>query len=516
MNVKADPSVKSAFSFRRNSVSLVLSFLLISFGSYSQETTKILLEKADKWEYNKAIAPDIQRIIGNVVLSHDSTVLYCDSAYLNENKNNVLAYGNVHIRVSDTLNIYGDSLKYEGDTKIAHIKSNVKLIDRQTVLTTDTLVYSRKTRIAQYDYWGKIVNDKNILVSKHGYYYTDTKEFFYKEKVILINPEYLMHSDSLMYNTVTEVAYFFGPSNIKGKEDSIYCENGWYNTRLNVARFRKNGKIFHGDQYLTGDSMYYERYTGYGQVFRNAVLVDTAKNIILEGQYGEVRRKQGFAFMTGRAVAIMIDKKDSLFMHSDTIWSTFDTGQNLNNVLAYYKVKFYRKDLQGLCDSMVYHGSDSTMTMYHDPVLWAEKNQLTADSIILAIRNGRADSMVLYYSAFIISRDDTDKFNQVKGRVMVGYFNSKNEIYKIRVLGNAETIYFVREEDRNLIGINKAVASDMLIYLEKNELSTITYITEPVASLSPEKDVSVYDLKLKGFHLITGRRPASKEDIFTW
>ena len=508
--------MKIRSSFSLYSFLSLLAYLFLPVNSFSQETTKILLEKADKWEYNKAIAPDIQRIIGNVVLSHDSTVLYCDSAWLNENKNNVIAFGHVHIRVSDTLNIYGDSLKYEGDTKVAHIKSNVKLIDKETVLTTDTLVYNRKTRIAQYDYWGKIVNDKNILVSKHGYYYTDTKEFFYKEKVILINPEYLVHSDSLMYNTMTEITYFFGPSNIKGKEDSIYCENGWYDTRLNVARFRKRGKIFHGDQYLTGDSMYYERNTGYGQVFRNAVLVDTAKNIILNGDYGEIRRKQGFAFMTGRAVATMVDKKDSLFMHSDTIWSTFDTGQNIKNVLAYYKVKFYRKDLQGLCDSIVYHGSDSAMTMYHDPVLWSEKNQLTSDSIMLAIRNSRADSMVLYNSAFIISKDDSDKYNQVKGRVMVGYFNSKNEIYKIRVLGNAETIYFVREEDRSLIGINRAMASYMLIYLEKNQLSTITYIEQPVASLSPEKDITVYDLKLKGFRWITGRRPACREDIFTW
>ena len=508
--------MKIRFTFSIFSFLPLLVIIISPVPSFPQEITRILLEKADKWEYNRAIAPDIQRIIGNVVLSHDSTILYCDSAYLNENKNNVIAFGNVHIRVSDTLNIYGDSLKYDGNTKVAHIKSNVKLIDKETILTTDTLVYNRITRIAQYDYWGKIVNDRNVLVSRHGYYYTDTKEFFYKEKVILTNPEYLMHSDSLMYNTVTEVAYFFGPSNIKGKEDSIYCENGWYDTRLNVARFRKKGKIFHGDQYLTGDSMYYERYTGYGQVFRNAVLVDTAKNIILKGQYGEIQRKAGFAYMTGKAVAIMVDKRDSLYLHSDTIRATFDTGRNFKDVFAYYKVKFFRRDLQGLCDSMAYHGSDSSMTMYHDPVLWSEKNQLTSDSIMLSIRNGQADSMVLFNSAFIISKEDSDKFNQIKGRVMVGYFNSNNEIYKIRVLGNAETIYFVREEDKTLIGINKAMASDMLIYMEKNELNTITYIGQPVASLNPEKDVSVYDLKLKGFHWITGRRPEKKEDIFTW
>jgi lipopolysaccharide export system protein LptA len=355
-----------------------------------------------------------------------------------------------------------------------------------------------------------------VLVSKHGYYYTDRKEFFFKEKVILMNPDYVMRSDTLMYHTVTEVSYFFGPSNIKGSEDSIYCENGWYDTRSDVARFREKAKIFHNDQWLTGDSMYYEKHTGFGQVFRHALLVDTVKDIMLEGNYGEVRRNRGYAFMTDSAVAVIIDKKDSLFLHSDTIHATFDKEkeeENIKNVFCFYKVKFFRPDLQGMCDSLVYHGADSSMLMYHDPVIWSEKNQITGDSIRMTMRKGEADSMVIYNTAFIVSQDDTNKFNQVKGRDMIGYFH-QNEIYKIRVLGNAESLYYAREEDKSLIGINKAVASDMLIYLENNQISTITYITEPFATLYPEKDISPYDLKLKGFIWIEGKRPLTKEGIF--
>jgi lipopolysaccharide export system protein LptA len=501
---------------------IILSFflhllfsILFSTSSYSQETTKILLDKADSWKYSKEIGKDIQRIIGNVVMHHDSAYLYCDSAYLNEVDNSVIAYGNVHIKLSDTLNLYGDSLRYDGNTKVARVNSNVKLIDNETVLTTDTLVYYRTLQIAQYDYWGKIVNDDNILVSKHGYYFTEKKEFFFKHKVILINPEYTMHSDTLMYNTVTKTAYFYGPSDIKSKEDSIWCENGWYDTRLDNARFRERAIIFHNEQTLTGDSMYYERRPGYGQVFNNAVLIDTLKDIILKGNYGEIHRDIGLAFMTQRALAVVVDRTDSLFMHSDTIKATFDSAQNINNIFFYYKTKFYRRDLQGMCDSMTYHGSDSTITMYEEPVIWSEKNQLTADSITLTIRNGQIDSLVLYTNAFIASEDDTNKYNQVKGRDMVGYIKN-NELYKIRVLGNAETIYYVREEDRTLIGINKAMASDMMIFLEKKEVKTITYIDRPIATLYPEKDISPFDLKLKGFKWIPGRRPLTKSDIFSW
>jgi len=489
--------------------------LLLLQRGFSQGTTKILLEKADTWAYNADLGKDIQRIIGNVILSHDSTILYCDSAYLNEVLNNVVAFGNVHIKVSDTLNLFSDSLKYDGNTRIARMKSNVRLIDNETLLTTDTLMYNRSTQVAQYDDWGKIRNKQNNLVSKHGFYHTDNKEFLFKEKVILMNPNYIMHSDTLLYNTVTETSFFLGPSNIKGKEDSIYCENGWYDTRTDKARFRKNAEIYHTSQILTGDSIYYERQSGFGQVFRHAVLRDTLKDILLCGNYGEIRRLAGKAFMTDSALAVMIEKKDSLFIHSDTLHATFDTADNIRNIFAYYKVKFFRKDLQGKCDSLVYHGVDSVMMMYHEPVMWSEKNQLTGDSISLAIHNSEADSMVMYTTAFIISKDDTNKFNQVKGRDMIAYFKN-NEIHKIKVLGNSETIYYMREEDHSLIGINKVMASDMLIFLEKNEVKSLTYIDQPKATLYPEKDISPYDLKLKGFQWSEEKRPMKKEDIFHW
>jgi lipopolysaccharide export system protein LptA len=497
------------------SVIYLLSSILYPPSSYSQETTKILLDRADSWKYDKKIGRDVQRIIGNVVMHHDSAFLYCDSAYLNEVENSVLAYGNVHVKLSDTLNLFGDSLRYDGNTKIARVKSNVKLIDNETVLTTDTLVYFRLRQIAQYDYWGKIVNEENILVSKHGYYFTDKKEFFFKQKVILINPDYLMHSDTLMYNTVTKRVYFYGPSDIKSKEDSIYCENGWYDTRMDISQFRERAIIFHNEQSLTGDSMYYERKTGYGQAFINAVLVDTLKDIILTGNYGEIQRYKGFAFMTDSAMATAIDNEDSLFMHSDTIRATFDSAQNINDIFFFHKTKFYRRDLQGMCDSMTYHGSDSTIIMYKEPVIWSDQNQLTGDSIALTIRNGQVDSLVLYSNAFIVSEDDTNKYNQVKGRDIVGYIRN-NELYKIRVLGNAETIYYVREEDRTMIGINKAISSDLLLFLENKQVKTITYIERPVATLFPEKDISPYDLKLKGFKWIPDKRPLSKSDIFFW
>ncbi|MFH1295719.1 MAG: OstA-like protein [Bacteroidota bacterium] len=503
----------------------ILVFLIIPISGIwpsgdlaAQETTKIILERADTWEYNEAIGPDIQRIKGHVVLRHDTGYLFCDSAYLNDVENVVMAYGNVHIKASDTLNLYGDSLQYNGYTKIAKVWGNVKLIDNQTILTTDSLNFNRRTQVAWYDNWGKIVSDDNCLVSKYGYYYTSDKEFFFKEKVILVNPDYTMNSDTLMYQTVTEIAYFFGPSTIVSKDnvDSIYCIDGWYDTQKDISRFRRGARIYHAAQLLTGDTLYYERVNGFGQAFYNAMLLDTIQNIAITGNYGELKRKQGVGFMTQHATGILIEGNDSLFMHGDTIKAYFEPEedqQQIRVMLAFYKVRFFRKDLQGACDSLVYHRSDSTIFLYHDPVIWSGKNQITADTITLTIRNGELDSMVMYKSAFIISQDDTNKFNQIKGKDMIAYF-VKNELYKIIVIGNSETVYFAREEDRTMIGINKLYASDMLIFVKGNDIQTITYIDKPSGILYPENEISPYDLKLKNFRWREDQRPKTKEEIY--
>lgn len=497
---------------------LTLAGLFFTVPASSQntgDTTKIKLETADAWQYSKAIHAEGPRIIGNVILSHDSAYLFCDSAWLNEVDNKVIAYGNVRVKLSDTLNLYSDSLRYDGNTKIARARSNVKLIDNQTILTTDTLVYNRNTQIAQYDYWGKIVNDKNILVSHYGYYYTHLKEFFFKEKVILINPDYTMNSDTLRYNTVTETAFFHGPTIIVSKDgtDSIYCEKGWYNTQYDYARFRDRARIYHEESFLTGDSLYYNRKTGFGLAFGNALLLDTLQNIMIMGNYGEIHRENGYAFMTNRALAVMVEKTDSLFLHADTVKALFDSAQNISKVFSFYKVKFFRSDIQGMCDSLVYLGADSSLTMYYDPVIWSDENQLTSDSIRLTMRNGEADSLKMFGSAFMISKDDTNKYNQIKGRNILAKFMN-NDLYKVNVIGNAQTIYYAREEDKSLIGINVAVSSEMLIFLENNELVSITYIDKPEAHLKPEKTVPENERKLKGFRWEEENRPMKKEDIF--
>lgn len=497
----------------------ILVFLLIVlFPSVllAQQARKIRLVQADVMTYDKRLGPDIQRIKGNAVFEHDGAYLYCDSAHLNNASNSMKAYSRVHIKSSDTLNLYGDSIYYSGETRIAEVFDHVKLIDKQTTLTTDKLIFDRNTGIAFYLTGGHIVNGRNTLDSKRGYYHTNTKDFFFRDDVVLINPDYVMNCDTLRYNTQSKISWFRGPTTIKGKDTDIYAENGWYNTLTDIAEFNENARVKNGDQELTGDSLYYERKNGYGQAFRNVVVTDTVQDIVVFGQYALYEKALGYTMITQRPEALFIEKGDTLFMHSDTMRATFDSAQKTKEVFAYYHVKFYRSDLQGLADSLVYAFRDSTMRLLGLPVLWTDENQLTADSIHVSTANKKVKNLYLYSAAFIVSKDTLGTgYNQIKGRNMTGYFKD-NALVLMNVIGNSETIYYVREEDGTLTGINKAFSSNMSIRLNDRKIKNIVYIEKPTAVLHPEGELPAAELLLKNFKWLGDRRPGKREDIFTW
>ncbi|MCF8369639.1 MAG: hypothetical protein K9G76_11420 [Bacteroidales bacterium] len=496
----------------------VIILLLINLTIFSQKPTKVKLIKANDLKYDKKLGEKVQRLIGQVILKHDSTYLYCDSAYLYELDNSFDGFGNVRIKASDTLNIYSDFLNYNGNTKIAELKNNVRLIDSRATLYTNHLWYNRSTEVSYYLSGGKIVDSTNTLTSKKGYYYTQFKEAFFKDSVVLVNPKYHMLTDTMQYHTETEISYFLGPTTITSKDNLIYCENGWYDTRRDKSQFNKNAFFISKEQKLVGDSLYYDRKLDFGQAFRNVILTDTVQDMQIYGQYGEFQKRKGYSFVTDSAMVVMIDKKDSLFMHADTLYIIFDSLQNVKFLNAYYHTKFFRKDLQGMCDSLVYSFGDSTIFLYTEPVLWSDQNQLTADSIWIAMVNKKIDSLAMINSSFIISMDDTiskSTFNQVKGKSMVGHFRD-NKMVKVQIFGNAESVFYVREENGGLMGINKTSSSDMNIYLKDNEVQIITPIKSVDAHMYPPDGMPSEERKLKNFIWMEGRRPLSKKDIFIW
>ncbi len=502
---------------------LFLTGLVISSVSLSQDvvpqkkkTRRIEILHADLWEVDEKIDKDLQQLEGNVVLRHNDVNMSCDSAYYYPNKNQVKAFGKIHIEQGDTLHLYGDYLFYDGAIEFAFVEGNVELIDKETHLYTSAVTYDFNIEVANYNHRGRIINGNNILSSIIGIYYVSRDLFHFKDSVKIVNPDYVMTADTMDYNTESETALFTGPSELTGDSLYMYCERGWYDTKNNITSIWKNALIDNKQQVVRGDSLYYEQNIGFGESFGNMSITDTTDNIVVRGDYAWYYKEPERFLVTDSAMFIQVSNSDSLFLHADTISAvtvisdSSVTGYRLMS--AYYSCRIFSKDLQAKCDSLSYSFQDSVIRLYVNPVLWSEENQLTSDSMAIFTKNREADRMELYNSAFITSQVDTMRFNQIKGRSLTGYFKD-NELYKINITGNGESIYYLIDNDE-ITGVNKAKSSNIEILVDNGTITEINEDKEPEGVIDPPSVAPNDNPRLEGFNWFDNLRPKKIADIF--
>jgi lipopolysaccharide export system protein LptA len=557
----------------------LLSFLFcMSFATYAQQKNTIHVIHANSLEYDKRLGEGAERLIGNVVLADDSTTLYSDSTYSFPD-NSFRAFGHVHMSRKDSVDLYGDSLHYSGITRVAEVfGKTIKCLRKGMTLTTKHLIYDIHAHALNYWDGGTIVDSNNTLTSVIGIYNTGEKMCYFKEHVVLVNPKYVIRCDTMLYAPGSRIAIFRGPTRITSKTNFMYCEKGYYNTKDNYCQFWQKPYILNkkGDS-LSGEQIYYDRNKDYGQVMDNVSLVDTTDNIILKGDYAEYNGADETMLTTCKALLLQVYNKDTLHLHADTLFGKNISMSDTNKtgkpklMLAYHHVKFFKKDLSGKCDSLTYDEKDSIMRMFYSPILWSDENQLTADSMRLHFKNKKMDVLNMRGHSFIASKDtlasklmkedslasaenakdtalvsdsvthsrhdslskdsshthhdsldvnriahggDTLQFNQVKGKNMKGYFKD-NKMYKVNVLGNGQTIYYVyTDNNESILGVNRADCSNMTMYITNNKISSITFLQKPDATLFPMKQVKQADFLLGGFHWYESQRPRTINDIF--
>ncbi|MBE0641255.1 MAG: hypothetical protein IH599_04415, partial [Bacteroidales bacterium] len=240
----------------RGRIFTVLVLLFMSIQPLTAQRKRVELVQADVMSYDKARG-NVRVVNGNVIFEHEGSLLYCDSALFDETANFVQAFGAVRIRMNDSVSVFGDQLEYDGLTRIADLTGNARLVDNTTTLETPTLRYDRNTHTGTYTQGGVINDRRNRLTSRRGTYFSPDNQFFFRDSVKLHNPDYDMSSDTLHYNTGSEVAQFYGNTVIRSEENTIFCREGWYDTRNDLASFSERASILMEDRVLYGDSIYY-------------------------------------------------------------------------------------------------------------------------------------------------------------------------------------------------------------------------------------------------------------------
>jgi len=493
---------------------IAIFIVLLTSNAFGQsKVQEIELLHADKFTVDQYTPKGANKLKGHVRLKHQDALMFCDSALLFDN-NSVKAEGNVRIVENDLLTLVGDSLFYDGNTKIAKFRSNVIIDNGSSTLKTDFLDYNRETKVGAYYNGGEIDSKQEgiHLTSKRGQYFTESRVFHYKTDVVMKHPDYTIMTDTMHYSSDREKTWFFGPTNIEFDNRKIYCEFGWFDQLANEAHFVGNAEILSSGQILRGDTIEYDETKQIGVSKCNVVLIDTGQKFEVNGDYAIYYEADSISYVTDNMLMKQDMSGDTFFLVADTLHSYVDSLTHDRIIRTYHRTRFFKNDMQGQCDSLIYQTKDSIIYLYTDPIIWSENNQITADSIRLTMSKGTMDKMYMNQRAFIISHEDSIFYNQIKGLDMIGYFQGAS-LNRVDVFGNGQTVYYPREEDQTLIGVNETKCSNMTIKIDSNRIQSISFYDRPTATITPSDDMPVGGAKLDNFRWRISERPGSVEDL---
>ncbi len=494
--------------------SFLILLFLISTTLFAQKAEKIVVEYSEFLDVNQTEVPDAVLVYGNVRVAHDGILMYCNKAYWFQKENYIKAFGNIRMVQGDTITLTSTYAEYNGENKLAYANGNVVMTSPSSNLRTETLYFDRNTQQASYKTGGTITDKENVLKSQSGVYLVQQKMYQFRNAVTITNPKYVIKTNHLDYYENSGHAYLFGPSTITSKENYIYTEKGFYNTKLNKAHFVKNSYIKYNNRLIQGDSLYYDRNIEFASATRNVKVTDSINKSIVKGHYGEVYRLKDSLMMTKRAVAMTLVDQDTLYVHGTKLIITGKPEERI--VRAFKNVRFYKTDMSGKCDSL--HSSEKLglTKLIGRPVMWNQENQMTGDvmHLISNKETEKLDSLKVLNNTFLIAKDTLGTgYNQIKGQNLYGKFRD-NKLYEVDIVKNTEVIYYMRNDEDELVGIDKSKSSQINMTLIDNQIETLTFFQRAEGIMYPETELPENARKLRGFIWRGDERIRSKDDIF--
>lgn len=494
---------------------------------------RVFLERAN--ELRKERYDSFQIVVGDVMFRQGDMFMYCDSAHFYENPGAIQAFGNVRMEQGDTLFVFADRLDYSDTTELAVLYADpgnkVRLINRDVTLTTDIFNYDLAIELGFYEVGGTLTDKNNRLKSWYGEYSPATKDALFKDQVVLHSLREKdtldIYTEEMLYNTDTRIAVLDTVSTIVSADGTIHTSNGAYNTDTQKADlFDRSLVVAKNGNTLTGDTLYYNQQTGFGEAFGNIELTDTANKVILNGDYGLYFELNDSARVTGRALAREYSQKDTLYLHADTI-RTFrkivpehfidDTvkveADTTHYLIAEPRVRFYRIDLQGICDSLTAVQRDSMLWMHNHPVVWNGERQIFGNVIQVHFKDSVADWAKLPEFGFMAEWIDENFFNQLTGKEMIAYFQDR-DLRHLDVSGNVQAIMLPMENDSTYNKIANIESSFLAADFKDRTVERMKLWPETSGTMTPLYLAKKSLFFLPAFRWFEPLRPTSPEDVF--
>lgn len=480
--------------------------------SFAQGNSTLEILKADLLKG----AVGFDRLLGNVEMKHQSSIIFCDSAHFFRAENRAQLFGRVRIEdIEDPITTTSAYAEYDGNTKVAKLRNKVQFTNQETTLYTDYLDYNRETNVATYFNDGKVVDSANVLTSERGVYEVSLERITFQQNVVLVNPDYTMKTNNLIYLTIPKTSETKGLTNIVSKEGyKLDAQEGsFYDTQKKQFRFF-DGIVETEESRIKAQELFYDEAEAYYKGKEDVRVLNKERQVEVYGDNGEYWEERKYSLVHGNALVRKYFEKDTLFLTADTLISQDSEADTAKYLLAFNSIQLTKTDLAGIADSLVYNYSDSSIRLFQDPVMWNQKSQISADSMVFYITNEELDRIFMKDKAFAIMTDTLLNYNQMKGRQMTGYF-LEGQMESLVIEGNGESLYFALEADTLTQGVNKILSANVKLTFEEGAIRKANFGIRPDGKFTPIQKIDEKVSRLEGFSWRIKEKPDRKA-IDSW
>ncbi len=424
--------------------------------------------------------------------------------------------------------------EYSPTTKEAVFRENVNLrslAKNDTLrISSDNLYYNTLTHVALLVAPSTVVNKDGTILTSNGVYNTETtqSELYDRSTVIYRNGNTLT-GDTLYYNRQTGLGEAFGNVEINdttnhtlllGNYGYAYepLDSAYVTGRAMAVEYSSADTL-----YLHGDTIKVHRIINKWMesvplpmdstaIGVDSIATDVTDSIAITIDSISITTDSiaSFAIVSILASSDTIPEIDHVVIINEMMIERIDT---IRFLVASPRVKFYRRDMQGLCDSMTIVSTDSTLYMDRFPVVWSENRQITGQQIKLHFNDSTADNATVTNNAFMAQFIEDGYFNQLAGKEMFAILDN-GSLKHLDVNGNVQTIFFPEESDST---INKMMALESSFLAADFANDTITRMKiwpQTNALITPLYLAKKSQMFLQQFRWMESLRPTSKDDIF--
>lgn len=554
-------------------LSILPSFLFSQQQVQRPEKSLIRLIDAKSAVLTTSMGREYREIKGPAQFLHDNTLILCDSAVWDTQANIVDAIGHVKIIQKNTT-LYSDNIKYLADQSLAQVRGNlVELVDNEGGrLRTNFIDYFTKDSIGMFYNGGCLMNkDSSFIESSNGYYYAKEDRFLFQMKVEMQSDTVLMKTDSLAYLAKENRAVFLTKTLAWQGDGFLMAKGGWYDRNNEYIHFSNDVYIKTKNNEIWAKEIDFDRKTGNAKLEYDVQVLDTAQSaIILADRVNYTSKPESIVLEKEPSIALFTvenEVRDTLFFSADTIiyqtrlhkdvdssvitiskqrrdlskrdpiteiYSSLKAKASLLNktnsdtvnvdtltvnmdtvkvkfLTAFKNVKFYRSNIQGVCDSLQFNSLDSLIRLYKEPIIWNENKQLSADSIQVILSGRKLKKAELNSSAFVVMQEDSSHYDQVKSADIIIFFED-GKLSKFDALGSASVLFFF-EEDSVLTTMNEKECKALSATMLDNKIHRVRYFENINSNAYPLFNLPDNKQKLKGFKWADEKRPKNRYDV---